>query len=560
MTADILLITVNDHEDRELKAELEAQNVTGIEEQGPTLSHYTNYGQINGQTVILANSLIGSTTSGSSFDTVRNAIKDYSPSIVICVGIAWGGKEDEQSIGDLLISTEIQIGANKKISDDGTNFRAERPSTSRTALRTLENSARAKNIKFHRGVLLSEETLFDNKAIRDESLAACSAIGGEMEALGAHKAVQQASEEQGKHIQLLVAKSICDWGYEKNVSSQQKEVDQKKAANNAAIVVVHALKNFKLVKNGVNTGKSDTEKLKSGESQASGTLKELLNGVGNSLDFEVINDGCIPHGSIIYWPVRLRRPNIVHAAQTYVAAHLQAKGLNVKLCLDDLGKVAGYSSSQEGAKDFKKRVIGWAKKVGSEEHAAKIIDNSILFSDFIKDPDTEENEKVMALLGQNLVKWLMRSEQLRSVLKDTKLIEGDTPLLDRRPRKLLSPSVVWTVMECIIREQGVTTNIGTLGGHDEYAIWDACPQKNKISIQSILLPKVKGTMDTTELRPETQQRLQENLDTHCEMLEWVQNYLVRFPALVNGDHDAAHKDWQNESNRKLANAAFEYYQ
>ncbi len=562
MKADILLVTVNDHEDHELRAELETKGFQGRRQQsGDSLYHYTDYMKINGQKVILARSEMGSSTEGASFDTVRNAIHDYRPSMVICVGIAWGGKENQQNIGDLLISTQIQIGANAKIGESITSFRAPRPAASETAAKTLEVASQDLKAHYHKGTLISKEDLFDNKGQRDKAIKGSGAIGGEMEATGALRALDQARKDFNENFEIVVAKSICDWGYKKNANQGQKEADQKLAAQQAAKIVVYALMNYKFVKTRSIAART------AGNSENSHDLgvlsvKESLNCV-EGFDFQVLSsqtDSAIPSGSIVYWPVRLRRPNMVHAAQAYVAAHLQEKGLEVKLCLDDLGNPEGYSSLKSGVDDFKSHVESWVEKVCNRESADAISKNALMFSKFIKAPDQEPDDEVFARLGKNLVNWLLESEKLKNVLRDSKLLDqDDSPQLDRKPRKLLSPSVVWTVMECVVRTQNPGQALATLGGHDEYAIWQACPQRATLSIQSIFLPKVRGNMETEALRPGTPQELSDNLEKYAEMREWVQNYLVKFPAKTIGDDEVAFKDWSGASDRELANAAFAYY-
>ncbi|CUH68726.1 5'-methylthioadenosine/S-adenosylhomocysteine nucleosidase [Thalassovita gelatinovora] len=562
MKADILLVTVNDHEDNELREALRQNGFDGKNCQSEnSLYHYMDFGSINGQSVVLAKSRMGSSTGGASYDTVRYAIRDYMPSMVLCVGIAWGGEETKQKIGDLLISSQIQIGANAKIAEKKITFRAERPAASITGARTLEEAAKQMGVTYYLGTILSKEDLFDNQKARNAALEGSGAIGGEMEATGALQALARAREEYDQNFEIVVAKSICDWGYKKNVDEEQKEEYQKQAASNAAKVVVHALQHYKFIKKKSQHQQAAGDK-EDTQGQNEVDIKTTLNCV-EEFDFQLLyskDEQAIPRGSIVYWPVRLRRPNVVHAAQAYVAAHLQEKGLDVRLCLDDLGNPEGYASIQSGVTDFKTRVEAWVRKASNSTCGEAISENTILFSDFVKSPDQETDDTVFARLGKNLVTWLLESERLKNVLQDSKLLDQDSsPQLDRKPRKLLSPSVVWTVMECVVKNLSDGQALATLGGHDEYAIWQACPQKNSYSIQSIFLPKVRGDMDTQALRPGTQQELAENLTRYPEMREWVQNYLIKFPAKVMEQDAIAYKDWTASTDREVANAVFEYY-
>jgi len=246
---DILMITVNDHEDRELRNRLSINGHTQQAFQSDTsLSHYSDVGEINGQHIVLARSEMGSFSEGATYDTVKNAVQDLNPKLVICLGIAWGGDESSQNIGDLLISSQIQLGSNTKIKENEMNFRGPRPSTDQEAMKTVSITAAKLGHRFHKGIIISKEDLFDNKFLRDSAIKATGAIGGEMEAIGAFMALRDASKDLDKSFGLLVAKSICDWGYNKNDNEREKEANQKRAAEIAADVVVSSIESYRFVK------------------------------------------------------------------------------------------------------------------------------------------------------------------------------------------------------------------------------------------------------------------------------------------------------------------------
>ncbi|EFK09402.1 conserved hypothetical protein, partial [delta proteobacterium NaphS2] len=69
---------------------------------------------------------------------------------------------------------------------------------------------------------------------------------------------------------------------------------------------------------------------------------------------------------LIYWPVRLRPPGPIHAAQCFVAAGLQKLGCQISLWIDDLGR-REYSNEQ-----FVDSLKKWFNKVGGDGAALSI--------------------------------------------------------------------------------------------------------------------------------------------------------------------------------------------
>lgn len=569
MSADILLITVNKHEDQELRLCLENGNFKCEEYQGESLEVYSDYGNINGQRVFLAKSEMGSFTEGASYKTTQNAISDLKPKLIICVGIAWGANEKKQKIGDVLISSDVQLGSNARIGEKETKFRASRPGTSTKVKKILKRCAGLMNIKFYEGTIISKEDLYDNKQLRNHALAAVSsAIGGEMEGLGVHKAIEDA-RENGFVCDWIIVKAICDWGYNKSINEDQKEENQSLAAQNAAKLITESIAQYKFIHKSVQEKSPNTKDAKS----TFGTLQEakdeklisLLN-CHAALDFDVLDTNDVQSlkpETIVYWPVRLRRPNLVHAAQTYVAAFLMRRGFRVRLCLDDLGTPVGYPNKNQGLQDFLKKISQWATVVADAEIAKDICNNHLLFSKYLEKTDKTMPEKnVLAKLGDNLVEWLLAADKLRVILTHTKLFnEGDgiETLLAKKPRKLLSPAVVWTILDVVIDHREARTQCVTLGGSDEFPIWRACPQREDLDIVSIFLPKVKGNMDTESLRPLAKHELENSLNTIPSIKEWIIPYLILFPAICAKQDDMVNRDWKSATNRELAQAVFKFY-
>ncbi len=223
-----LLLTFNDHETRKLWAEF------GTTRQEVSRGGETYYvlGEVGGFRVIHLHSRQGPQEAQRS---ATQAISHWDPELLLAVGIAFGVDEKKQHIGDVLVSTDVLDYEPARVEPNGTFTRRGKPrETSR------ELSDRVKNLDLqrggqpgwptiHMGTIVSGAKLVDNEEYRDTLTALQGdVIGGEMEGAGILAACA------GNDVDMTVVKAICDWGTKKNNPS--KEEDQKKAAQNAAIV------------------------------------------------------------------------------------------------------------------------------------------------------------------------------------------------------------------------------------------------------------------------------------------------------------------------------------
>jgi len=266
--ADVILLTVNAHEQEQLCHALKSKTGRdGTPMQGPSNEIYLDFGEMKGQKVFVAKSLMGATGDGASFDTVTNAVSDLNPSVIVAVGIAWGARDNEgQNIGDVLLSTQIRDAQHHKVKDGGTVLRGDILSARGTLIKTFSAAAEINKKRVHQGLLLSMETLFDNLDARDAILKAePTAIGGEMEGSGLLNALRKVE----RSVDWIVVKGICDWGYKKNVDHTQKEQDQKYAAREAAELCAATISQFRLTRNSSSiressgnhrTGQADQDK------------------------------------------------------------------------------------------------------------------------------------------------------------------------------------------------------------------------------------------------------------------------------------------------------------
>lgn len=546
---DILIITVNQHETAAVSKELEA--IAGSPKHGQGAKHlepYEEYGPINGQRVVHVVARMGSSQSGGSRDTTRKAIEDLNPQLVLAVGIAWGTKEDQgQSIGDVLLSHQVQMASPAKLTDDAVILRGARAEMSSTPIKLIEATARQQfpDLTIHTGVVFSRDDLFDTLELRNKFRDSVpEAVGGEMEGQGIYEAIRDLNAD----VQWLIVKGICDWGYKKNVDREEKEANQITAAAKAARLCATAIQKYRfsqvedsrpaLASSSVSVTQN-TEALSSAKTTAAKiAVADALNFLqlltSGEIDIEVVTGS--GNSELVYWPVRIRRPNVVHAVQTFVAAALSQRGLDVRLCIDDLGTPEGYADIQSGIADLAEAVRKWASRITTPEIAETLTKNASQFSLFVGDSNSRRPmDGALETLGDNLVKWLMGEDQLRKVLRDSKLMKSDNEAaLDRKPRKLLSPAVVWTVLQLVAKDTKRCTSVITLGGEDEKPIWRAFPALPSLSITSILLPKVDGDMDTDYLRPGSRRDIERAMESYPNLKKWLVRYGWHLPELLTG--------------------------
>ncbi len=168
----------------------------------------------------------------------------------------------------------------------------------------------------------------------------------------------------------------------------------------------------------------------------------------------------------IFWPVRLRRPTLIHAAQAFIAAAFQKRGIAVVLCLDDLGNTG--SQPQQ----FVDRMRKHFSFVSADWSQVEVISARQVVS-------AERLKSTWELLAT----WLTGTADLRHVLNICKLLVQEASaeqlkeMLGKKPRKLMTPAVVWSCLEHVLtRLDGASvsgTSLSTLGGHDERGSWQA---------------------------------------------------------------------------------------
>lgn len=229
-----LIITVNEHETAAVNKYMSIERAI---KGSPTLY----FGKIASASML--HMVVASTGSKDSAPQITQALLEYKPTYVMCVGIAFGREENCQRIGDLLISTGIYEYEPEKWKDgavindgscpeSGKNLLAIAKS-SRSSWRRTVNGRRAKT---HFGKILSGDKLIKDPNKKKAILEKCpEAIGGEMEG----SALYRACRNTGITDEWLVVKGISDWG--DNPEDPDKDKKQKIAAITAASFVAHMI-------------------------------------------------------------------------------------------------------------------------------------------------------------------------------------------------------------------------------------------------------------------------------------------------------------------------------
>ncbi len=152
---------------------------------------------------------------------MKAAFDFWKPKVAIMCGIAFGIKEKDQKMGDVLVSEKIiqyEIEKKSKVAIP----RGAIPESSAILLDRFKNVTNwefelAENIysKIIIGALLSGEKVINDADFLQELINKYKqAIGGEMEGAGFYEAAKS------NDIEWIIVKGICDWAFEKNDSFQ----------------------------------------------------------------------------------------------------------------------------------------------------------------------------------------------------------------------------------------------------------------------------------------------------------------------------------------------------
>ena len=168
---------------------------------------------------------------------------------------------------------------------------------------------------------------------------------------------------------------------------------------------------------------------------------------------------------IVYWPVKLRAPTPIHAIQAFAAAAFVKLGVDVYLWMDDYGNTEAYDAAR-----FRSRIVAWMKAVGVTNSQ---VENHLKFDTFNNILDSDLRT-VWPLLQNWFKSDLYKMEHVLDIAKISGALPSKSAKLDKinigKPRRLLSPAVVWACFVALHRRNR-EARIITLSGSDEQPLW-----------------------------------------------------------------------------------------
>ena len=246
--ADVLIVTATKVESKAIIEMI--KGAVGSEPKSIPIGDqmYQDLGVVNSAKVFLVQSEMGSVGLGASLLTIQKGIYALLPSAVIMAGIAFGIDSKKQSIGDVLVSTQLMLYDIQRVgTEEGKPKlipRGDRPHASSRLIsrfRSADIYWDSSKFKVQFGLILSGEKLVDNIDFRDQLKEfEPEVIGGEMEGAGLYVACEDA------RVDWILAKSVCDWA--DGQKDQNKEEQQRIAAHNAACFVLQVLQHAPLLR------------------------------------------------------------------------------------------------------------------------------------------------------------------------------------------------------------------------------------------------------------------------------------------------------------------------
>lgn len=248
---DILLFVTTQTEEEQLRT-VTSELAIPIEERGSRIGTYFDLGTLGANRVLAVRTRIGSHRyRGAAWSAIlfKNATGATG---LIAVGMAFGTRPGEQSLGDVLVATSlIAYDARRKQEASGltaTDYPLLKPMACRRSLREMmkrhyESAQRDQGLSVHFGPMLSGGAQIQSASYRDrlvENLMRAFSfkdgppIGGDMEGVGLLAASDP--EDPG----LIVVKGVSDWG--DDPSGQVVEANRARACANALRFVIGALR------------------------------------------------------------------------------------------------------------------------------------------------------------------------------------------------------------------------------------------------------------------------------------------------------------------------------
>jgi predicted MPP superfamily phosphohydrolase len=202
----------------------------------------------------------------------------------------------------------------------------------------------------------------------------------------------------------------------------------------------------------------------------------------------------------IFWPVRLREPTLIHAGQAFIAAALQRTGCQIHLCLDDLGRAECASSK------FEDRISAHFRRADADFNKVRVTRTTELLE-----------QSTFSDTWQHFSQWMSKASNLGEALEVCKLMTDGSndfgAVVGKKPRKLMTPAVVWTAFALCKKTHSDSNQWITLGGFDERRLWSVW--------KGIFNPPPTDHVYLSTLAPLSQHNSQGVLTMADEPLHWI---------------------------------------
>ena len=181
--------------------------------------------------------MTGSNTEGGTYATLKRALTDAKPSVVVSVGVCFGCDCEKQTLCDVLVGRQF-FTYDKSSKIKGMELNVKRLhvfESSETLLHKIKSTSMFEDkstglfrnsFKSHIGNLVTGEFVVDSQEFRDMIFGPFipfGIIGGEMEGFGFFSAIKEHNSfNPKKKVHGILIKGICDWGIGKNSDDTDK--------------------------------------------------------------------------------------------------------------------------------------------------------------------------------------------------------------------------------------------------------------------------------------------------------------------------------------------------
>ncbi|MEV8505870.1 SIR2 family protein [Actinoplanes sp. NPDC051475] len=234
----------------------------------------------------------------------------------------------------------------------------------------------------------------------------------------------------------------------------------------------------------------------------------------------------------LLWPVRLRpRASVIHMVQAFVAGALARLGVEVRVCIDDVG-----TRDHEAQTEFRADLDRWIDHTG---HGA--VRDFVSLADFLdqgaRHPAAGTPEELLRPTDPWSVARTFYGEHnpsLYSLLAAVKAVPNLTSwdeleknawpivqaVLRTDARNLLTPLTLWPYLNSMLLESA-TNDVMTLGGRDEAILWAQWRQTFGVGPGHLYNPYIKNLQhDAHMLRWSSQDELSRHLHRTRELPGW----------------------------------------